>query len=190
MSGRGYVATWPCAEGGGCRETISLQYDTRAAEAEGRKFKRDHPWKCSRHDKPAEYLQPGNEATERVLVATRLPSGEGEWLPGLYWIPEGGTTGSGYAFGPGFSAKAKEFPEGTRLVISARVEIPDAHPGPAAPEPRLSEWCESGIAHVLGVDEEGEGGYIASGHSWCDLKGGCGCPCHAEAAAGVLANPF
>lgn len=57
-------------------------------------------------------------------------------------------------------------------------------------EPRLSEWCESGIAHVPGVDEEGEGGYIASGHSWCDLKGGCGCPCHAEAAADALASPF
>lgn len=57
---------------------------------------------------------------EHVLTATRLPH-----LPEhLFWIASDEKSGSGLTFGPGFKAFAKDFPEGTRLVITARIEAP------------------------------------------------------------------
>jgi hypothetical protein len=128
---REYRSTFTCAEPG-CRETQFYVHETRADQNAAYKRQREHPFRCSRHADPDKNLRPGNEQTAHMLIATRLRSkmrpfggdGEPRWLPGLYWIPEGGATGSGYTFGPGFNAHAEDFPEGTRLVVTARVEIP------------------------------------------------------------------
>jgi hypothetical protein len=47
------------------------------------------------------------------------------WLDGLYWLEEGTERGgSGLLHGPGFIATATEFPEGTRLIVTAQIEMP------------------------------------------------------------------
>jgi hypothetical protein len=51
-----------------------------------------------------------------------FPDEGDRWLPGLYWTPAGGTTGSGFTHGDGYNAFASDFPEGTRLVVEARIE--------------------------------------------------------------------
>ncbi|GAA0720209.1 hypothetical protein GCM10010199_25560 [Dactylosporangium roseum] len=91
-------------------------------------------------------LRPDNTTTSHVLIASRVRNcgyerelagfeaavarrsmwarKPDEFLPGMYWLPEGGTSGSGFTFGPGFKAHADDFPEGTRLVITAQVLLP------------------------------------------------------------------
>jgi hypothetical protein len=127
MSRREYRVTVRC--GGGCGKNTTYYCATRAEEAEVRKRNHEHPWKCTRHDDPERNLRPGNTATRQVLVATRLKAtpvrpwlDQDRWLDGLYWLPEGATTGSGFTSGPGFNAHAEDFPEGTRLVVTAEIE--------------------------------------------------------------------
>ena len=126
MTRREYRTTFKCAEPS-CSDTQFYVHDTRADQNAAYKRQHENPFKCSRHADPDKNLRPGNEQTTYVVVATRLPSRRrpDEWLDGLYWIPESGKTGSGFAFGPGFNAHASDFPEGTRLVVTARVELPD-----------------------------------------------------------------
>ncbi|MFK5282653.1 hypothetical protein ACI3PL_24120, partial [Lacticaseibacillus paracasei] len=40
---------------------------------------------------------------------------------GMYW-----DSGSEFAHGPGFKAWAADFPEGTRLIVTVRIETPNA----------------------------------------------------------------
>jgi hypothetical protein len=61
-----------------------------------------------------------NPETVGVLVATDTGI-QGH----LFWFPEGGPrTGSGFQHGPGFRAFANDFPVGTRLIVTARLELP------------------------------------------------------------------
>lgn len=130
MPRREYTRRVRCPEPG-CREYACYRYGTQREYAEHSRDLEAHPFKCNRHAKPDENLRPGNTATEQVRVATRvrsdLPAGRGhpEWLDGLYWLAEDGGHGSGFSYGPGFTAYASDFPEGTRLIVSARVEIPE-----------------------------------------------------------------
>ena len=116
MPRREYRSAFTCADPE-CKDTQFLVHytirDQNAAYARQHK----NPYRCTRHADPDKYLRPGNEHTRYVAVATRRPSG-------LYWVPEGAATGSGYAFGPGFNAHASDFPEGTRLVVTAQIEMP------------------------------------------------------------------
>ncbi len=105
-----------CAEAG-CRDHATYAYSSQRECAEIYERQKRRPWKCSRHDRPDEVLRPDNVRVVGVLVATRRPYGQ-------FWIPEDGTTGSGLTSGPGFKAHADDFPEGTRLVVTAEVEIP------------------------------------------------------------------
>jgi hypothetical protein len=114
-----------CAQDG-CGETSFTQFDTQREYREFLQRRRDRGTKywCSRHREPEKNLRPDNLVTTYVLTATRAEGSSGRPLPGLYWYPEGATTGSGYTYGPGFNAHAEDFPEGTRLVITAAVELP------------------------------------------------------------------
>ena len=124
-----------CAENG-CSESTFYTYRTQREYAEITQRQAQRPYKCTRHDTPDEVLRPDNTERTHVLVASRVPfmGRRGGWLPGLFWLEEGRDSGSGFTFGPGFKAHASDFPEGTRLVVTARVEMPD----PAEDEARLS----------------------------------------------------
>jgi len=64
-------------------------------------------------------LRAGAETSSTVLVVWRSAGGR------LYWRDE--VTQDGRApviYGPGFAATADDFPEGTKLIVQARIEIP------------------------------------------------------------------
>jgi hypothetical protein len=61
-----------------------------------------------------EVLAADNDATEKVLVSKRGAGGN------MYWDR------SGFVYGPGFKAFADDFPEGTQLVVTARIVMPNA----------------------------------------------------------------
>ena len=144
MARREYPVRVRCAHEAGCTKTTTYYTATRADEADTRQWQQKHPWKCTRHARPDQNLRPGNTTTRQVLVATRLPSSfpdrfpynrqppeERMWLKGLFWVPEGAATGSGFTCGPGFTAHADDFPEGTRLVVEARIEEPASAASPS-----------------------------------------------------------
>lgn len=120
-----------CAEIG-CHETTFYTYTSQREYADLTRDQQRRPYKCTRHRAPEEVLRPDNLERQHVLVASRVPfrssrPGASEWLPGLFWLEEGKESGgSGFVFGPGFKAHASDFPEGTRLVVTARVELPDS----------------------------------------------------------------
>jgi len=123
--------TVTCAEAG-CRATTFYTYTNQRQYAEITRDQQRLPFKCSRHREPDQVLRPDNPERQHVLVARRVPfrssrPGSRQWLDGLYWLEEGQESGgSGLALGPGFKAHASDFPEGTRLVVTAHVELPDA----------------------------------------------------------------
>ena len=124
MPRREYRTTYRCAEPG-CREVQFYVHSTREDEKASLRRQSEHPFKCSRHADPDRNLRPGNTKTTHILVAAHiLVKARLRDLPKLFWIPEGGTTGSGFTFGPGFNAHADDFPEGTRLVVTAEIQMP------------------------------------------------------------------
>lgn len=121
------TTTIRCAETG-CTETSTYAYTSQREYDEIYTRQREHPWKCTRHNRPDEVLRPDNPETTAVLVASQILHGNPpRALRGLYWLSgDPRSSGSGLSAGPGFKAHASDFPEGTRLVITARIEIPDA----------------------------------------------------------------
>jgi hypothetical protein len=106
-----------CAEPD-CAESAFWTYDNQADRRDHLRRLAESPWRCTRHTQPGEVLSIDNAERSHVLTATRLPH-----LPDhLFWMTDGAKSGSGFVFGPGFKAFAKDFPEGTRLVITVRVE--------------------------------------------------------------------
>jgi hypothetical protein len=111
-----------------CPQTNHYDYSTNAEYASA--TKRSANWKCTRHANPDQVLCPDNPQTTAILTATTLHTQPdrytGKTQPlGRYWVPEGTTTGSGLSSGPGYRAHANDVPEGTRLVITARIELPE-----------------------------------------------------------------
>lgn len=137
MPRREYRVRVTCAAEGGCRETHTYYCETRREEDQAYERQRRNPWKCDRHNRPERYLMPGNETTRHVLVASKVQAWRDprrldepvRWLDGLFWLEEGTErSGSGLEHGPGFIAHANEFPEGTRLVVTAQIEMPALDP--------------------------------------------------------------
>lgn len=109
----------------GCIETAFRTVSTLADRQQVTADQKRRPWKCSRHRNPEQLLTPTNLERTHVLIADRskrFPN----LKDNLFWR-EGSAddVGSGYVFGPGFSAHADDFPEGARIVITARVELPE-----------------------------------------------------------------
>lgn len=149
MARREYRASFKCAEPG-CRDTQFFAVSTRADETALYKQQKAYPYRCTRHADKDANLRPGNERTRHVVIASRIrshlpdvypynlkPPEEREWLKGLFWVREGAAStagSSGFEFGPGFTAHASDFPEGTRLVVTAQIELPtDPERGQTSP---------------------------------------------------------
>lgn len=127
MARREYRSTFTCAEPG-CKDTQFYIHDTRREQAGAYRRQAEKPFKCIRHAEPDKNLRPGNESRTTTLTAVRVPlrGKPGEYLDGLYWCAEGAErAGSGFTFGPGFNAHASDFPEGTRLVVTAQILPPE-----------------------------------------------------------------
>lgn len=151
MARRGYTRTRRCAEEG-CRETSLTHYEYKRDYAEAvRREAGQQPWKCSRHAKPEEVLSPTNLEVTYVSEPSwdQLSDHTGQ-LIGRYWGR------SGYVYGPGFRAWAKDFPAGTQLVITARAVLPEGYepPPPAAPPepPALPSLAERFGADAKDLD--------------------------------------
>jgi hypothetical protein len=91
----------------GCKERAFYSY--RSQKEYG-----DLPekWTCLRHEHPDKVLSLENPINEIVLVSD-----------GEYWCVGGRNgRGSGFAHGPGFRAWTGDFPAGTRLRVTAKIE--------------------------------------------------------------------
>jgi hypothetical protein len=137
-----YRQTIKCAEQP-CPEKVTYHHQTRADEAASLKSQQESPWKCTRHSRPDEVLGRGRETLAGVMTVTFRPEAR-SWEPSLIW------TGPGFPFvsdeisGPGFRAFAGDWPEGTRLEITARI-LPPLETGEeapnAAPPGSVTEWA-------------------------------------------------
>jgi hypothetical protein len=100
-----------------CKESANYGYETRADEKSGREWQKKHPFRCARHSMPEKVLSLSNLHRETVLVAQKGARCGDK----LFW---NGT--NGFAHGDGYKAFADDFPEGTKLIVTARIEIPTA----------------------------------------------------------------
>lgn len=120
---RGHTVRCVCSHPG-CKETSFYHYDTLrdAREGSASKQQRAGTWLCTRHTAPNEVLSDANPTTTHVLVCVQLEYGR-------FWQEEGKErVGSGFTFGDGYKAYAKDFPPGTRLTITAQLTPPCPHP--------------------------------------------------------------
>ncbi|MEU6206378.1 hypothetical protein ABZ814_22670 [Micromonospora musae] len=118
------TATVRCAKPG-CREVAHYEYDSQRDRADADRYRQRCPWRCYRHSNEDEVLSPTNPERTAVVTAVKVDYGHGP-LPGLSWRAEGASSGSGLISGPGFKAIASDLPEGTRLIVTARIELPEA----------------------------------------------------------------
>lgn len=122
MGRREYPIHMTCAEPG-CQESTFTVADTRQDEREARERYNRNPWRCARHTNPERVLTP-----DSPVRLTELEARPTERLPDtLFWHGEGPT--SGFRYGPGFKAFARDFPPGTRLRITAEILPPVACTG-------------------------------------------------------------
>lgn len=150
MARREHLSNWPCGHPG-CKERGLYAYPTLRELREAVKRYAKEPWRCTRHSQPDEVLSAKNPVRHVELVASkvRCPGYDedlrryerriaeqspypgrrpDEFLPGLFWIGDGEAR-SGFTYGPGFRAFATDFPEGTKLLITAEIEIPESADG-------------------------------------------------------------
>jgi hypothetical protein len=103
----------------GCTEYGHYSADSRREYIE--LCKRYSTWACVRHRCPKEVLSESNSLLESSQTVVVLPSGK-------YWTTDATSKpGSGFQYGPGFKAFADDFPVGTKLIITARIELPVLH---------------------------------------------------------------
>lgn len=100
----------------GCTEFSCFRYDTQRELRES--SYQSKPWTCTRHTNAEKLLTLENMVRETVVINAAGPAGK------LYWM-EGERMNSGFIYGAGFKAFADDFPPGTRLIITARVETPE-----------------------------------------------------------------
>lgn len=117
-----YRQTIFCAERP-CSEKVIYHHLTRADEAAAIKDQALRPWKCVRHFKPSEVLGPERPEITSVMTAVPRPN-PSRWESPLIWAAPGWLRRSDKVDGPGFLAFAGDWPEGTRLEITARILPP------------------------------------------------------------------
>ena len=113
MARREYKLQKRCAHEG-CAEIGRWSYET--AQDLASSYEQRNVYRCVRHTDPGSVLGGENQAIEKVLT-----SRASDKASGMYW-----DSGSGLAHGPGFKAWAADFPEGTRLIVTVRIETPNA----------------------------------------------------------------
>jgi hypothetical protein len=108
-----------------CHEYSNYAYDTRKEYTEG--VKRNKTWTCVRHMNPNSVLSKTNTNTSETLVCIRKQFSENSF--GQFWqlLKDVGTEKlqSGFQYGNGYKAWADEFPEGTKLVVTSEIILPD-----------------------------------------------------------------
>lgn len=141
MARRPVTSRVNCAKPG-CREVAHYEYSSQRERAESERWRQKYPWHCFRHTSEDEVLSSANDARETVLTVARrrnpryerdladyrvqVVAGNRfarepvEFYDGMTW--EGAS--NSIVSGPGFKAIADDFPEGARLVVIARVEMP------------------------------------------------------------------
>lgn len=114
---RRYTIRLRCAAEG-CPAGSVAEACTRHEENEARRWYAEHPYRCYRHQAPAEVLS----AAEPVMHGALRVTQQG---PSKYWAVEAdGRLRGGLVSGPGIRAIADDFPEGTRLLVTAEIELP------------------------------------------------------------------
>lgn len=114
MARREWPLRFVCGHAG-CTETANYRYSTRRDMMESFELKHysDGCWRCVRHSRPNEVLSAENPETVAELTVE-------EKLHGHYF-------GSmGFIHGPGFRVFAKDFPPGTKVIVTARLVLPAA----------------------------------------------------------------
>ncbi len=121
MARREWPLRFQCAHPG-CTESVTYRYTTRRDLESSFEMKnyRGGKWKCTRHSMPDEVL--GTENLETRWESVSAASEHGRVYFGH----------SGFVCGPGFKAWADDFPPGTRLIVTARIEMPDEDAARAA----------------------------------------------------------
>jgi len=118
MARREYVSRFPCAETG-CTERSYYVDTTRREQQQTYANQQRKPWRCYRHSGANTLLSLDNPERVAVMTAERVQTDRGNVLPTLYW--DGAVD---VVSAPGFKAFADDFPPGTRLIVTARIELP------------------------------------------------------------------
>lgn len=116
MTKREYHVRCACGHPG-CTEFGNYVCGTRAEMTDIQRRYHPDKWRCTRHFQPENVLMPNNltritEYRNEIVLYERSPLG-------LFWNGK-----SGFEFGPGFKAWAKDFPEGTVLRVTAEIVLP------------------------------------------------------------------
>lgn len=110
-----------------CPEKVVYHHETRRDEAASIKDQQARPWKCIRHSKPGEVLTPERQEITSVMTAVPRPNAS-RWESRRIWDAPGWLRQSDKIDGVGFMAFADDWPEGTRLEITARILPPEEVP--------------------------------------------------------------
>jgi len=110
------TATAQCTHEG-CSEVGRWTFNTRKEASEH--YPRRINWKCGRHSNPDRNLSTERLEIVTVLTNQKVMYRETEKVLGMFWNGRAGLT-----HGDGYRAEAKDFPEGTRLIVTARIELP------------------------------------------------------------------
>ena len=110
----------------GCTERGFFEYTNQRE----RRSIESKPWKCVRHIAPNEVLSKDSPDRTTVLTLEPIYSHPSTYRPepeiiGYSWRAEHEASGSGFRYGPGFQVHAEDFPPGTRLIVTARIELPE-----------------------------------------------------------------
>lgn len=126
MARREYYSQPKCAHEG-CAERAIYVFTSRREQTEHYRRQQTHPWRCTRHRAPEEVMSAENHERTQTLVSYETDFGYGRKMHQFWATPENVEAkkgGNGICSGPGFKALAEDFPPGTRITITARVELP------------------------------------------------------------------
>jgi hypothetical protein len=101
----------------GCAKSVTYRYETRRdleSSFELRNYSAGR-WLCDRHRAPHEMLSLDNAETVVTIECEQRPHGR---FFGNF----------GIIHGPGFRAYAEDFPAGTRIIVSAKLVLPEPTP--------------------------------------------------------------
>lgn len=133
MARREYPFSPKCAHEG-CPERAHYYFTTRREYDEESRRVRERGWRCVRHSQPNEVLSAEEPVREVVLEIFDTDFGYPNQGRSRFWTELENVAekklGKGFLYGPGFKAFAKDFPVGTRLTVTARVDPPAGEESP------------------------------------------------------------
>ena len=99
----------------GCEEYAHYEADNREDSIRLQTTYGNGKWLCTRHSRPNEVLSAENTETVHTMKVFQKDYGR-------FWGVDQAI--SGFTYGPGFKAFAKDFPEGTVIEVTARIILP------------------------------------------------------------------